>query len=139
MQSVTQFISANRVLTATAVILLTLVFFAPARRIAMVMLRIFARILLVAALLALVSDGTRTIATDGGIVVTSFLEHWADLAPASLETVKRTLSLKVHPALWDGVLARLLSLPAWLVLGGAAVIIGYAARKRRRLNVYANA
>jgi heme A synthase len=139
MQSVTQFISANRVLTATAVILLTLVFVAPARTVAMVMLRIFARILLVVALLALVSDGTRTLATDGGLVVTSFLEHWADLAPASLETVKRTLSLKVHPALWDSVLARLLALPAWLVLGGAAIIIAYAARKRHRLNVYANA
>ncbi|MEO8651114.1 MAG: hypothetical protein ABI391_02360 [Hyphomicrobiaceae bacterium] len=139
MESVTQFISANRVLTATAIILVTLVFVAPARAVAMVMLRIAARILLVVALLALVSDGTRTLATDGGLVVTSFLERWTDLAPASLETVKRTLSLKVHPALWDSVLARLFALPAWLVLGGAAVILAYAARKRRRLNVYANA
>ncbi len=139
MQSVTQFISANRLLTAMTVILLTLVFFAPARTVAMVFLRIFARVLMVVALLALVSDGTRTIATDGGIVVTSFIEHWADLAPASLDAVKRTLSLKVHPALWDSVIARLLALPAWLVLGVVAVIIGYSARKRRRLNVYANA
>ena len=139
METVTQFISANRVLTATTVILLTLVFVAPARAAAMVMLRMMARILLLVALLALVSDGTRTLATDGGLVVTSLLEHWTDLAPASLETVKRTLSLKVHPALWDSVLARLFALPAWLVLGGAAVILSYAARKRRRLNVYANA
>ena len=70
MESVRQFISANRVLTATAVLLLTLVFVAPARAVAMVMLRIFARVLLVMALLALVSDGTRTLATDGGLVVT---------------------------------------------------------------------
>jgi heme A synthase len=139
MESVRQFISANRVLTATAVLLLTLVFVAPARAVAMVMLRVFARILLVLALLALVSDGTRTLATDGGLVVTSFLEHWTEFAPASLDAVKRTLSLKVHPALWDGVLARLFALPAWLVLAGAAIILGYAARKRRRLNVYANA
>ena len=139
MERVTQFISANRVLTATAVILLALVFLRPARAVAMVMLRIAARVLLVVALLALVSDGTRTLATDSGLVVTSFLEHWTDLAPASLEAVKRTLSLKVHPAVWDGILARLLALPAWLVLGAAAVILAYAARKRRRLNVYANA
>ena len=139
MERVTQFISANRVLTATAVILLALVFLRPARAVAMVMLRIAARVLLVVALLALVSDGTRTLATDSGLVVTSFLEHWTDLAPASLETVKRTLSLKVHPALWDSGLARLLALPAWLVLGVTAVILAYAARKRRRLNVYANA
>lgn len=139
MQSITQFISSNRVLTATAVILLTLVFVAPARAVAMVMLRIAARILLVVALLALVSDGTRTLATDGDLVVTSFLEHWSELAPASLETVKRTLSLKVHPALWDSILARLFALPAWLVLGTAAIVLAYVARKRRRLNVYANA
>lgn len=139
MQSVIQFISSNRVLTATAVVLLALVFLRPARAVAMVMLRIAARVLLVVALLALVSDGTRTLATDGGLVVTSFLEHWTDLAPASLETVKRTLSLKVHPALWDSVLARLFALPAWLVLGVTAVILAYAARKRRGLNVYANA
>jgi heme A synthase len=139
MQSVIQFISSNRVLTVTAVVLLALVFLRPARAVALVALRIAARLLLVLALLALVSDGTRTLATDGGLVVTSFLEHWTDLAPASLETVKRTLSLKVHPALWDSVLARLFALPAWLVLGVTAVILSYAARKRRRLNVYANA
>jgi heme A synthase len=139
MQSVIQFISSNRVLTVTAVVLLALVFLRPARAVALVALRIAARVLLVVALLALVSDGTRTLATDGGLVVTSFLEHWTDLAPASLETVKRTLSLKVHPALWDSVLARLFALPAWLVLGVTAVILSYAARKRRRLNVYANA
>ena len=139
MQSVIQFISSNRVLTVTAVVLLALVFLRPARAVALVALRIAARILLVLALLALVSDGTRTLATDGGLVVTSFLEHWTDLAPASVETVKRTLSLKVHPALWDSVLARLFALPAWLVLGVTAVILSYAARKRHRLNVYANA
>lgn len=139
MQSVIQFISSNRVLTVTAVVLLALVFLRPARAVALVALRIAARVLLVVALLALVSDGTRTLATDGGLVVTSFLEHWTDLAPASLETVKRTLSLKVHPALWDSILARLFALPAWLVLGVTAVILSYAARKRRRLNVYANA
>ena len=139
MQSVIQFISSNRVLTVTAVVLLALVFLRPARAVALVALRIAARVLLVVALLALVSDGTRTLATDGGLVVTSFLEHWTDLAPASLETVKRTLSLKVHPALWDSVLARLFALPAWLVLGVTAVILSYAARKPRRLNVYANA
>lgn len=139
MERITQFISANRVLAATGVILLTLVFVPAARAVALAMMRIAARILLVVALIALVSDGTRTLATDSGIIVTSFLEHWTDLAPASLETVKRTLSLKVHPALWDSVLVRLFALPAWLVLGGFAVVLAYAGRKRRGLNVYANA
>jgi hypothetical protein len=40
---------------------------------------------------------------------------------------------------WDGLLAPLLSLPAWLVLGVTAAIIAVLARKRRRTNIYANA
>lgn len=138
-ETISQIISANRVLTATAILLLLLVFVPTARAAAQVMLRIAARIMLVVALIALVSDGTRTLANDGGIAVTSFIEYWAELAPTSLETVKRTLSLKVHPAVWDSGLARLLALPAWLVLGGGAVIILYLARKRKQLNVFANA
>ncbi len=138
-ETIKQFINANRVLAATAVLLLALVFVPTVRTVAMVVLRIAARIMLVVALVALVSDGTRTIANDGSLVVTSLLQHWTDLAPTSLETVKRTLSLKVHPALWDSGLVRLLALPAWLVLGAVAVIILYLARKRRRLNVFANA
>jgi heme A synthase len=138
-ETISQIISANRVLTATAILLLLLVFVPTARAAAQVMLRIAARIMLVVALIALVSDGTRTLANDGGIAVTSFIEYWAELAPTSLETVKRTLSLKVHPAVWDSGLARLLALPAWFVLGGGAVIILYLARKRKQLNVFANA
>lgn len=138
-ETITQFISANRVLTATAVLLLGLVFVPTARAVAKVILRIAARIMLVVALVALVSDGTRTIANDGGLVITSAIDYWTELAPTSLDTVKRTLSLKVHPAIWDSGLARLLALPAWLVLGGLAVIILYLARKRRQLNIFANA
>lgn len=139
MDYVTQLISANRFLTATAVILLLLVFVPPARTASLILLRIAARAMMLLALIALVSDGTRTIATDTGIVVTSFLQYWSELAPTALETAKRTLSVRIHPLFWDGVLAPLLSLPAWLVLGVAATIIAVLARKRRRTNIYANA
>ena len=139
MEYITQLINANRVLTATAIILLTLVFVPPARAVSMVLLRIASRVLMLMALIALVSDGTRTIATDGGVVVTSFLQYWAELAPTALDTAKRTLSVKIHPLLWDAVLTPLLSMPAWLVLGGSGVIIAYLARKRQQTNIYANA
>jgi hypothetical protein len=139
MDYVTQLISANRFLAATAIVLLMLVFVPPARTASLLLLRIAARVMMLAALIALVSDGTRTIATDGGIVVTSFLQYWAELAPAGLETAKKTLSIRIHPMFWDGLLAPLLSLPAWLVLGVTAAIIAVLARKRRRTNIYANA
>jgi hypothetical protein len=138
-ETITQFISDNRVLAVTAVILLALVYVPPARAASKLILRLAARLMLVVALIALVSDGTRSIANDSGIVITSALDYWAELAPTSLETVKRTLSVKVHPAVWDAGLARLLALPAWLVLGGGAVIILYLARKRRHATIFANA
>lgn len=139
MDYVTQLINANRVLTATAVILLTLVFVPPARAVTMVLLRIASRVLMLVALIALVSDGTRTIANGSGVVVTSFLQYWAELAPIGLDTAKRTLSVKIHPLFWDVVLVPLLSMPAWLFLGGVAMIVAFLARKRQRTNVYANA
>lgn len=138
-ETMTQLIGENRALTVVGVILLLLVFVPGARAAAQVSLRILARILLLVALIALVSDGTRTIANDNGIVVTSALHYWAELAPAMLENVRRTLSLKVHPLFWDGVIAPFLSLPAWVVLGGSALLLLYFARKRRKTNIFANA
>ncbi|HWV82390.1 MAG TPA: hypothetical protein VNZ50_13240 [Hyphomicrobiaceae bacterium] len=137
--TIKELISENRALTVVGVVLLLLVFVPSARAVAQVSLRILARIFLLVALIALVSDGTRTIANDSGLVVTSALQYWAELAPAMLENVKRTLSLKIHPAFWDGVIVPLLSLPAWIVLGGSALLILYLARKRRKTNIFVNA
>jgi hypothetical protein len=138
-ETLTQIISENRVLAVVGVILLLLVFVPSVRAVTQVALRIFARILLLIALIALVSDGTRTIANDSGIVITSALQYWAEVAPTMLENLKRTLSLKIHPLFWDGLLVPLLSLPAWIVLAGSAMLILFFARKRRKTNIYVNA
>ncbi|MBN9261662.1 MAG: hypothetical protein J0J14_12435 [Hyphomicrobium sp.] len=138
-ESLTQLIKENRILAVVAVILLLLVFVPPVRAATKVALRILARILLLLALIALVSDGTRTIANDSGVVITSALQYWNEAAPTMLENLKRTLSLKIHPLFWDGLLVPLLSLPAWLVLSGTALLILYLARKRRETNIFANA
>jgi hypothetical protein len=138
-ETITQLISDNRILTVVGVVLLLLVFVPGARAVTQVSLRILARLLLLVALIALVSDGTRTIANDSGIVITSALQYWAELAPTMLENVKRTLSLKLHPVFWDGMIAPLLSLPAWIVLGGSALLILYFARKRRKTDIFVNA
>ena len=138
-ESLTQLIKENRILAVVAEILLLLVFVPPVPAATKVALRILARILLLLALIALVSDGTRTIANDSGVVITSALQYWNEAAPTMLENLKRTLSLKIHPLFWDGLLVPLLSLPAWLVLSGTALLILYLARKRRETNIFANA
>lgn len=138
-ETLTQLISENRALAVIGVLLLLLVFVPGARAVTQVGLRIFARILLLIALIALVSDGTRTIANDSGIVITSALQYWTEVAPTMVENLKRTLSLKIHPLFWDGLLVPLLSLPAWIVLAGSAMLILFFARKRRKTNIYVNA
>lgn len=138
-ETLTQLISENRALAVIGVLLLLLVFVPSVRAVTQVGLRIFARILLLIALIALVSDGTRTIANDSGIVITSALQYWAEVAPTMLENLKRTISLKIHPLFWDGLLVPLLSLPAWIVLAGSALLILFFARKRRKTNIYVNA
>jgi hypothetical protein len=138
-ETLTELISDNRALAVAGVILLLLVFVPAARTVTQVSLRIFARLLLLIALIALVSDGTRTIANDRGLVITSALQYWGEIAPVMLENLKRTLSLKIHPLFWDGVLAPLLSLPAWLFLAGSAMIILFLARKRHKTNIFVNA
>lgn len=138
-ETLTELISENRALAVIGVLLLLLVFVPGVRTVAQVGLRIFARILLLIALIALVSDGTRTIANDSGIVITSALQYWTEVAPTMLENLKRTLSLKIHPLFWDGLLVPLLSLPAWIVLAGSAMLILFFARKRRKTNIYVNA
>jgi hypothetical protein len=138
-ETLTELISDNRALAVAGVILLLLVFVPAARTVTQVSLRIFARLLLLIALIALVSDGTRTIANDRGLVITSALQYWGEIAPVMLENLKRTLSLKIHPLFWDGFLAPLLSLPAWLFLAGSAMIILFLARKRHKTNIFVNA
>jgi hypothetical protein len=138
-ETLTELISDNRALAVVGVILLLLVFVPTARTVTQVSLRIFARLLLLIALIALVSDGTRTIANDSGIVITSALQYWTELAPVMLENLRRTLSLKIHPLFWDGLLVPLLSLPAWLFLAGSALIILFLARKRHKTNIFVNA
>lgn len=138
-ETLTQILSENRILAVVGVLLLLLVFVAPARRVVKATLRILARIMLLVALIALVSDGTRTIANGSGLVVTSALKYWTELAPGMVENTKRTFSLKIHPLAWDGVLLPLLSLPAWLFLAGIALLILLLARKRQTTNIFVNA
>lgn len=138
-ETLTELISENRALAVAGVILLLLVFVPAARTVTQVSLRIFARLLLLIALIALVSDGTRTIANDRGLVITSALQYWGEIAPVMLENLKRTLSLKIHPLFWDGIMVPLLSLPAWMFLAGSALIIIFLARKRHKTNIFVNA
>jgi hypothetical protein len=99
-------------------------------------LRVLAAALLLGAAIAGVYDATRWLAGTGS-VSTSLLDHWKNLAPSLLASAQTGVQRFAHPLVWDGI-AKLLALPAWAVLGGLGVLVGYAGRRRRRINVFAN-
>jgi hypothetical protein len=111
---------------------------ASARQGLFAVLRLLAHPLLLLAAVALVYDGTRTLAGGAGLVTTSLIEHWQTLAPVSLESTKAFVTRRLSPELWDPVVMSALRLPAWLALGGLGLIFGYIGRKKRAVNVFAN-
>jgi hypothetical protein len=58
---------------------------------------------------------------------------WYQIDRASLNLVQAVIERYVHPALWQDVIFPLLVWPAWLVIGGLAVIFGilFGARRSR--------
>jgi hypothetical protein len=99
--------------------------------------RFLAAVLLLIAVLAAVYDGTRSLNADT-LVVTPLAEHWKALAPTLLENARAGLQRSTHPLVWDMGVARLLALPTWGIFAGLGLILAYAGRRRRRINVFAN-
>ena len=99
--------------------------------------RLLAAVFLLIAVLAAVYDGTRSLAADR-LVTTSLLEHWATLAPGLLAAAQAAVNRTTHPLVWDLGAAKLLLLPAAPVLCGVGLLLAYAGRRRRRVNVFAN-
>jgi hypothetical protein len=99
--------------------------------------RFLAAVLLLIAVLAAVYDGTRSLSANT-LVVTPLAEHWKTLAPTLLENAKAGLQRATHPMVWDMGVARVLALPTWGIFAGLGLILAYAGRRRRRINVFAN-
>ena len=131
-------IASNWMAVVALLAVAALILLAPARQAALAVLRLLAHPLLLLAVVALVYDGTRTLAGGSGLVVTTLAEHWQTLAPVSLEGTKALLTRRLGAALWDPVVMSALRLPAWLALGGLGLVFGYIGRRRRAVNVFAN-
>lgn len=119
-------------------VVLALIVSSTARALVMFLLRFVARPLLIAAVVALAYDGTRTLAGGSGLVITSLAEHWISLAPKSLEMLKALVTANVHPTAWDGGVQRLLSMPAWLVAGCLGFLLAWLGRRRKDVAIFIN-
>jgi hypothetical protein len=104
----------------------------------MAALRFVAGLFLLAAVIAGVSDATRAQLGMPGPPSTPLLKHLGDFAPSSLAAAQRTVQNRIHPLVWDPVAKSFLSLPSWASLGAIGLLLAYAGRRRRRINIYTN-
>lgn len=108
------------------------------RRAAKMALRVLSRPLLLLAVIALVYDVTRSMSMGSGFVVTSLGEHWSALAPTTLQNAQATVRRRLHPALWDDGMTRLLRLPSWFVFGAVGIGLAWVGRRREEVRVFVN-
>ncbi len=104
----------------------------------MVLLRILGLWLVLAATVALVVDGTKSMAGGGEFVVTELGEQWRTFNPQSLQNTKVMIERDVHPMLWNPVITSILATPTWVVLGLLGIFVFWIGRKRERIEVFTN-
>ena len=104
----------------------------------MIILRLIGSWFLIAAMIAIVYDGTKSMSNPDHWVITSFVDHWRNLHPASLDALQNSTVTGLHPLVWDPLILGIMSLPGWLFTGGIGVLLYYLGRKRTRMNIYSN-
>ncbi len=92
--------------------------------------------ILAAGFIALVYDGTKSIAGNQ-ILVTSLRDTWTVLRATSLDDLLRPI-IEQHVAhwLWDPVVSSILGAPTWVVLGLIGSILILIGRKKKPLIGY---
>ena len=93
---------------------------------------------LLAAMVILTVDGTKSLASDGPWVFTTLGAQWFSLHAASLNTAQAAVERYVHPALWDPVTVTALQMPAWIFFTGFGILLYWLGRRRRPRSVYSN-
>ena len=100
-------------------------------------LRFVAACFLLVAVFAAVDDYTRARAA-GRTVITSTSEHWQRLAPTYFSQARGAVQRSTHPVVWDYGLGEVLRVPTWGLFGFLGLVLAYAGRRRKRVNVFAN-
>ena len=94
------------------------------------LLRIVGTILIAFAVILLIIDGTKTLGANS-LVITPLGEAWAGISAPSLEAVKSFISTRLFGAVLDPVVAGILGLPGWGVVGVPGLLLAWAGRSRR--------
>ncbi len=93
---------------------------------------------LLAAMVALTIDGTKSLAGQGHVVFTTLGEHWFRINAASLNTFQAAVERHVYPVLWDPLIVSVLQVPSWIFFTGLGLLLYWIGRHRRRRDVFIN-
>jgi hypothetical protein len=91
--------------------------------------------ILAAGFVALVRDGTKSIAANA-LFVTSLTDDWNNIHSASLDQLKVLVERYTGPAFWDGLSVYVLARPSWLFLGIIGSLLILIGRKKKALIGY---
>jgi len=138
LDKVVNFFLVHAAIVLPLAVALTLVVSSTARSAIKLLLRLVARLLLIAAVVAIAYDGSRTLAGGSSLVISSLWEHWTALHPSSIEAFRKVIVAKVHPQVWDSAVRPVLRMPAWLVAGMLGVLLGWLGRRRRTVSIFVN-
>lgn len=104
----------------------------------MAALRFLAALCALVAILAFVSDVTPSLNRQAPFAPTSFMAHWQSISPSTLTSAEESLTKSLSPAAWNAVNWVALDRPTFVLFGVLAAILGYAGRRRRRVNIFVN-
>lgn len=104
----------------------------------MFLLRIIGLWILILGFMALVYDGTKTMANNGTISITSLGGHWTALNEQSFNFLEKIISNGLHPVLWNAIFETALLLPAWFALGLVGSWLYWVGRKRKKIEIFMN-
>jgi hypothetical protein len=94
------------------------------------LLRFLGTILLAAALILIILDGTRSLGSNG-LVITSLGDTWASINAESLEAARAFLETRFFGPLLEIVVNGVLGFPGWAVLGVPGAFIAWLGRSKR--------
>jgi len=98
--------------------------------------RLLGLILLAAAFILVIYDGTKSIAGNS-LSLTTVQALWELTHPASLARLKPLIVPYARGLLWDPLMVSVLAAPAWSLLGVAGILLLFFGRKKKPLIGYA--
>lgn len=104
----------------------------------MTVLRFFASLFLLVAVVAFVADLTPWLQGSKPLAATSFSKQWSDMAPATMQTAKAAVTRSLGAWSWDWLIGSVIRLPTSVLFGLLALACGYAGRRRRRVDIFVN-